>query len=69
MRQVPELIGEYIVPTVAMSEASESGHIVGEGNCRERSLPYHDRMDKLNGNVLGICTTSTLAKGDQFPPW
>src|SRR5215510_5396126 len=39
MRQVPELIGEYIVPTVVMSKASESGHVIGEGNRRERTLP------------------------------
>jgi len=25
-------------------------------------------MDKLNGNVLGICTTAAIAKGNQFPP-
>src|SRR5437870_4212025 len=68
LRQVPELIGEYIVPTVALREASEGGNIVGEGNRREGSLPNHDRMDKLNGNVLSICTTSAIAKSDQFSP-
>ena len=68
MRQVPELIGKDVVPTVAMREASEGGNIVGKGNRRERTLPYHDRMDELNGNVLSICTTSAIAKGDQFPP-
>ena len=68
MRQVPELIGEHVVPTVALREASESGYIVGEGNRREGSLPNHDRMDKLNGNVLSVCTTSAIAKGDEFSP-
>src|SRR2546421_1359125 len=68
LRQVPELIGEYVMPTVALHEASESGHIVGEGNRREGTLPNHDRMDKLNGNMLGICTTAAIAKSDQFSP-
>ena len=64
MRQVSELIGEYVVPAVAMRETSEGGNIVDEGNRRERTLPNHDRMDKLNGNVLGICTTSAITKSD-----
>jgi hypothetical protein len=58
----------YVVPTAVLREARKSGHIVGEGNRRECSLPNHDRMDKLNGNVLGIYTTSAIAKSDQFPP-
>ena len=69
MRQVPELIGKDVVPTMAMCEASESGNIIGERNRRERTLPYHDWMDKLHGNVLSLCTTSAIAKGDLFPPW
>src|SRR6266702_5192555 len=68
LRQVPELIGEYIVPTVALREASEGGNIVGEGNRWEGSLPNRDRMEKLNGNVLGICTTAAIAKSDEFSP-
>ncbi len=48
--------------------SSEGGNIVGEGNRWEGSLPNHDRMDKLNGNVLGICTTAAIAKSDEFSP-
>jgi hypothetical protein len=51
-----------------MREARGGGNIVGERNRQERTLPNHDRMDKFNGNVLGICTTPAIAKGDQFPP-
>jgi hypothetical protein len=39
MRQGSELIGAYVVSTVAMHEASEGGNIIGEGNCRERTFP------------------------------
>ena len=60
-------MGKHVAPALAIGQASKGSDIVGERKRRQRTLPNHDWMDKLHGNVLSVCTTSTIAKSDQFP--
>ena len=64
--QLAHLVGEDLVEALPGGEAGERGRVVGQGEGGQGPLAHDDRVDELDGDVLGVGGATAVAEDEEL---